>query len=136
VASGVAEAGVDVGDDRHDVGLEIVDAVLDGLRLDFVTGVAGRVEFAEQATELTGVGLAQERVELLDQAGYGGLLVHGLVRQRAELAAQGRDHPAGQVQVALALRVPKCFLIAIIFCWPMKPCQHRGTACTGLGSAS
>jgi hypothetical protein len=105
----VAEAGIDVGDDRHDVGLEIVDAVLDGLRRHFVTGVAGRVEFAEQATELTGIRLAQERVKLFDEAGYGGLLVHGLVRQGAELAAQGRDHPAGQVQVAL-VRVAEVLL--------------------------
>jgi hypothetical protein len=82
------------------VGLEIVDLFCWPSR-HFVTGVAGRVEFAEQATELTGIGLAQEGVELLDQARYGGLLVHGLVRQRAELGAQGRDHPAGQVEVAL-----------------------------------
>ncbi len=24
----------------------------------------------------------------------------------------------------LPLVVPKCFLIEIIFCWPMKPCQQ------------
>jgi hypothetical protein len=71
--------------------------------------LAGRVEFAEQAAELTGIGLAQEGVKLFDEAGYGGLLVHGLVGQGAELAAQGRDHPAGQVQVAL-VRVAEVLL--------------------------
>jgi hypothetical protein len=38
-------------------------------------------------------------VELLDQGRHGGLLVHGLVRQGAEVRAQGGDHPARQVEV-------------------------------------
>jgi len=93
----VAEAGVDVGDDGHDVRDEIVDPVLDGRTRR--RGVR-LVQLAEQAAELTGVGLAQERVQLLDQRGHRGLLVHRLVRQRAEFRAQGGDHPARQVQVA------------------------------------
>jgi hypothetical protein len=56
-----------------------------------------------------GIGLAQERVKLFDQARHGGLLVHGLVRQRTELAAQCRDHPAGEVQIAL-VRVAEVLL--------------------------
>ena len=92
----VAEAGVDVGDDGHDVRDEVVDLVLErGLG-----GAFGRVQLAEQAAQFTGVGLAQERVQLLDQRGDGGLFVHRLVRQRAEFRAQRGDHPARQVEVA------------------------------------
>ena len=97
---GVAEAGVDVGDDRHDVGLEVVDLVDQLLFLRLVAGLAGRVEVAEQAAEFARVGLAQEGVELFDQRRHRGLLVHRLVGQRAELGAQRGDHPAGEVEVA------------------------------------
>ena len=43
---GVAEAGVDVGDDRHDVGLVVVDLRLDELLGRLVAGGAGGVELA------------------------------------------------------------------------------------------
>ena len=94
---GVAEAGVDVGDDRHDVGDVVVDFFLDG---GLAQRPSGGVELAEQAAQFTGVGLAQEGVELPDQRRHRGLLVHRLVGQRAELGAQRGDHPAGQVKVA------------------------------------
>jgi hypothetical protein len=84
---GIAEAGVDVGDDRHDVRLIVVDVVLELGGLDRVAGLAGRVEIAEHHAEFTGVGLLEERVELLDQRRDAGLLVHRLVGQRTELAA-------------------------------------------------
>ena len=45
----IAEAGVDVGDNRHDVGLEVVDRVEDRLFLLLVASLAGGVEVAEQA---------------------------------------------------------------------------------------
>ena len=96
----MAETGVDVGNDRHHVGLVAVDLVLDLGGTGAVTGLLGLFQGAEQVVELPGVGLAQEGVELLDQARHGGLLVHGLVGQRAELGAQGGDHPAGEVEVA------------------------------------
>ena len=92
----IAETGVDVGDDGHDVGDVAVDLGLDGLLLSTLS----RVQLAEQAAQFAGIGLAQESVELADQAGDGGFLMHRLVRQRAELGAQGGDHPAGQVEVA------------------------------------
>ena len=97
---GIAEAGIDVGDDRHDVGLEVVDLLDQRLFLRLVAGLARGVDLAEHVAELARVGLAQEGVELLDQRRHRGLLVHRLVRQRAELGAQRGDHPAGQVQVA------------------------------------
>jgi len=98
---GVTETGVDVGDNGHNVSLEVVDLVLHVLGLDFVTSFAGVVQGAEQAAQFAGVSLAQEGVQLFDQAGHGSLLVHRLVGQRTEVGAQGRDHPAGQVQIAL-----------------------------------
>jgi hypothetical protein len=54
--------------------------------------------------QLTGVGLLAEGVDLLDEVRDGGLLVHGLIGQGAELRAQGRDHPAGEVDVAAVER--------------------------------
>jgi hypothetical protein len=51
--------------------------------------------------QLAGIGLAQEGVQLFDQAGYGSFFVHRLIRQRAEVRTQCSDHPAGQVKVAL-----------------------------------
>src|SRR3546814_1992095 len=48
---GIAEARVDVGDDRHDVRLVIVDARLDLLGLELVALGARSVEFAEQTAE-------------------------------------------------------------------------------------
>ena len=96
----IAEAGIDVGDDGHDVGLEVVDLFDQRLFLRLVAGLAGRVEVAEDVVELAGVGLAQEGVELFDQRRHRGLLVHRLIGQRAELGAQRGDHPAREVQVA------------------------------------
>ena len=93
---GIAETGVDVGDDRHHVGDVVVDLFLDRC----LGGAFGGVELAEQAAQFARIGLAQEGVQLADQGGDGGFLVHRLVRQRAELGTQGGDHPARQVEVA------------------------------------
>src|SRR5690606_26888745 len=97
----VAEAGIDVGDDRHNVGFEVVDLGLDFSFTGLVAFGAGIIQSSEQQVQLTGISLTQEGVELFDQCGDGGLLVHGLVGQRAELGAQRGNHPAGQVEVAL-----------------------------------
>ena len=67
--------------------------------LGAVAGLARGVDLAEDAAELAGVRLAQEGVKLLDQRRHGGLLVHRLVRQGAEVGAQRGDHPAGQIQI-------------------------------------
>ncbi len=96
---GVAEAGVDVGDDRNDVGFVVVDLLLDRLGLDLVTGGASGVQIAEQHAQFAGVGLAQEGVKFFNQRGHAGLLVHRLIGQGAEFAAQRGDHPAREVQV-------------------------------------
>ena len=96
---GIAEARVDVRDDRYDVRFMIVDRVLDLLCLHLVPGGARGVEFAEQAAQLAGVGLAQEGIDFLDQRGNAGLFVHRLVGQGAEFAAQRGDHPARQIDV-------------------------------------
>ena len=97
---GIAETGVDVGDDRHDVGFVVLDGMLDALGLDRVALGAGGVEFAEHHAEFARVGLAQEGVEFLDQRRNAGLLVHRLIGQRAEFAAQRGDHPSGEIEVA------------------------------------
>ena len=80
---------------------EVVDLGLDFVLLGLVASVAGSVQIHEQQIQFTGVSLTQEGVQLFDQAGNSSLFVHGLVRQRAEIGAQGRNHPAGQVQVTL-----------------------------------
>jgi hypothetical protein len=120
---GIAEARVDIGHDRHDVRFMGVDIVLNLGRAHLVASRSRRVEIAEQLVQLARIGLAQEGVEFLDQRRNAGLLVHRLIGQRPEFAAQRRDHPAREVEVT-PLVVPKCFLMEIIFCWPMKPCQH------------
>ena len=102
---GVAEAGVDVGDDRHDVGLVGVDLRLDELFGRLIARRTRRVELREEQVEFTRVGLTEERVQLFDERGDRGLLVHRLVGQGSELAAQGRDHPPREVEVALVRRL-------------------------------
>src|SRR5690606_27079810 len=54
----VAETGVDVGDDRDDVGFVVVDLRLDLGGLGFVAGFAGSVQSGEQQVQLAAVGLA------------------------------------------------------------------------------
>ena len=98
---GITKAGVDVGDNRHHVGLEVIDLVLQVLGLHFITRLACCIQLAEQAAQFAGICLAQECVELFDQTGHRGFLVHGLVGQRAKFTAQGSNHPARQIQVAL-----------------------------------
>src|SRR5690554_435365 len=97
----VTESGVDVGNDGHNVGFEVFDLVQNFGFFSLVAGLAGLVQRGEQQIQLAGISLAQEGVQLFDQGGNGVLLVHGLVGQRTELGAQGSNHPAGQIQVAL-----------------------------------
>ena len=105
----ITETGVDVGDDRHNVGLEVVDLVDDLGLLGLIVGRLGVVQVTEQVVQFPGVRLLQEGVEFADQVGDRGFLVHGLVGQRTELGAQRGDHPAGQVQVA-AFGIPEVLL--------------------------
>jgi hypothetical protein len=63
----IAKTGVDVGDDRHDMGLEGVDLFDQCPFFRLVACLASGVEGAEDIVELTGVRLTQERVELFDQ---------------------------------------------------------------------
>ncbi len=63
----VAEPGIDVGDDRHDMRLELVDRASSRASLTALPAVPGRVDLAEHQTEFAGIGLPQEGVELLDQ---------------------------------------------------------------------
>ena len=97
----IPKAGVYIGDDRHDVGFVIVDGVFETLGFDGVTGLAGSVERAEHHAEFAGIGLLQEGVKLFDQRRHRGLLVHRLVGQGTELAAQRGNHPAREVEVTL-----------------------------------
>ena len=97
---GIAEAGVDVGDDGHDMGLEVVDLLDQRRFLCLVACLAGGVEGAEDVVELARVRLTEEGVELLDQRRHRGLLVHRLIGQRSELGAQCGDHPAGEIEIA------------------------------------
>ncbi len=98
---GVTEARIDVGDDRHHVGLVVVDLGLNELGRGLVARCPCGIQLREQEVQLASIGLAQERVELLDERRYRGLLMHGLVRQRPELRAERRDHPPREVEVAL-----------------------------------
>ena len=66
---GVAESGIDIGNDRHHVGFVVIDVPLNGRFFDRVSGFAGCVQFAEQAAQFAGIRLAQEGVELFDQRG-------------------------------------------------------------------
>jgi hypothetical protein len=75
---GVAEAGVDVGDDRNDVGLVVVDLRLDELHGGLIAR-ARVVELREEQVELARVGLAEEGVQLGDEGRNRCLLVHRLV---------------------------------------------------------
>ncbi len=77
---------------------------------DLSPALLGGVELAEEVAQLALVGLAQEGVDLGDQRGHGGLLVHRLVGQRAELGAQRGDHPARQVDVAALGRATEMLL--------------------------
>jgi hypothetical protein len=79
---GIAEARVDIGDDRHDVRFMGVDIVLNLGRAHLVASRSRRVEIAEQLVQLARIGLAQEGVEFLDQRRNAGLLVHRLIGQR------------------------------------------------------
>ncbi len=97
----VTETGIDVGDDRDNVRFVVIDLVLDLGSLGVVASITSGVQRGEQQVQFAAVGLTQEGVQLFDQVGDGSLLVHGLVRQRAELGTQSSNHPAGQVEVAL-----------------------------------
>ena len=81
----VAESGIDVSDNRHHVGLELINLLGNALHLNVVATLTGFVEGAEQATELTGVGLSQEGVKLFNQRRDRGFLVHRLIGQRTKL---------------------------------------------------
>ena len=96
----IAETGVDVGNDGHDMGLEVVDLFDQRLFLRLVARLASGVEGAEDIVELAGVRLTEEGVELFDQRRHRGLLVHRLIRKRSELGAKCCDHPAREIQIA------------------------------------
>ena len=98
---GIAETGVDIGDDRNDMGFEILDGIDQIGLCGGIAGVAGLVEITEEEVEFASIGLAQEGVQFLDQRRNAGLFVHRLVGQGAEFAAQRGDHPAGEIEVAL-----------------------------------
>ena len=90
---------INVSHDRNNVSLEVVDEINDSCLLLLVSILSCLVQVSEQFVELPGVSLAEEGVDLLDQVGNSGLLVHGLVRQGSELAPHGCDHPAGEVEI-------------------------------------
>jgi len=100
----IAEAGVDVGDNGDNVGLEGIDLFDQRLFLRLVACLAGRVQVAENVVEFTGVRLTQEGVELFNQSRHRCLLVHRLVGKRSELGAKCCDHPAGEIQIAAISR--------------------------------
>ena len=58
----VAKSGIDIRDDRHHVGLELIDLLGDALHFHFVAALARLVEGAEQAAELAGISLPQKGV--------------------------------------------------------------------------
>ena len=96
----IAETGIDVGDNRYDVGLEVVDLALDFGSFGIVACGTGFVQSGKQQIEFAGIRLFQEGVQLFNQCGHRGFFVHGLVGQRAELGTHTGNHPAGKVEVA------------------------------------
>ena len=97
---GIAETGVDIGDDRHDMGFVIIDRLFEALCFQRVALCPGGIEFAEQPAQLARIGLLEEGVEFADQRRDAGFFVHRLIGQRAEFAAQRGHHPARQIEVA------------------------------------
>ena len=97
---GITETGIDIGNDRNDMGLEILDLVHRCFFCCRVTSFARRINVAEQKVQFAGIGLAKEGVKLFDQRRHRGFLVHRLIRQGTELAAQRGNHPAGQIEIA------------------------------------
>ena len=78
----VAEAGINIGDDRDDVGLEVVDLIPGLSGGDFITGLPGGFQITEIMVQFPRIGLLEEGIEFLDEHRHGGLFVHGLIRQR------------------------------------------------------
>ncbi len=97
---GIAEACIDIGDNRHDMCLMAIDCLLRRSGGGFVTGLTSGIKLAEQAAQFARIGLAQESVKLFDQCRNAGLFVHGLIRKWAKFAPQRGDHPARQIEVA------------------------------------
>ena len=89
----IAETGVDVGDNRYDMGFKTVDFGKNILLSGFVAGRTGFIKRAKQQIQFAGIRLAQEAVDFLNQPRHRGFLVHGLVGQRAELRTHRRHHP-------------------------------------------
>ena len=89
----VTEAGIDVCNNGHYMCFVVLDRLQRSLFLNLVACFTGVVQILEQVAHLTGICLAQECVQLFDKCRYRSLLVHGLVGQGTELAAQCRDHP-------------------------------------------
>ena len=58
----IAKAGINIGDDRHDMGLEILNLAHDVGFLRRIARRAGSVEIAEQQVEFTRICLSQEGV--------------------------------------------------------------------------
>ena len=80
----IAKAGVNIGNNRHDMRLEIVNLALDVSFLRCIARSARLVKVAEQQVQFTRVGLAQEGVKFFNQRRHAGLFMHGLIGQRAE----------------------------------------------------
>jgi len=62
----IAEACVDIGNDRHNVGLEIVYLVDQGLFLNLVARLIGVVQGSEKPFQFDSVSLFQKGVNLMD----------------------------------------------------------------------
>ena len=105
----VSKPRINVGNDGDNVGLEVVDQVDDPRHLRLVVLLPGLVQEPEELVELPGVGLPEEGVDLLNEPGHGGFLVHALVREGPELGPHGGDHPARQVEIPL-IRAPEMLL--------------------------
>ena len=91
----VAKPSINVGNDRHHMGLKLINVLGKALHFDLVPGLFRRVQLAEQAAKFASVSLSKKGVKFLDEPRHRGLLVHRLVGQRAEIRAKCRYHPAG-----------------------------------------
>ena len=85
----VAKASINVRNDGHDVGLEVVNLGHQGLFFRHVLLLPRLVQGSEELVKLPGISLPQEGVDLPNEGRHSGLLVHRLVGKGAELRPGG-----------------------------------------------
>ena len=95
----VTKAGINICNDWHHVSLKLINLLGEALNLYLVASLFRCIQLAEQPAKLTGIGLAQKGVQLLNQTGDRRFFVHGLVGEWPKFRAKSRDHPPREIQI-------------------------------------